>query len=151
METVTIGCRLPSGIELEVGYETSVTGTGGAPFARYRKLADYQSVRLKGTNQHLLLREPGTGKILQSLPGKRDREPFLNPNVPADFWERWCKEHADSPLLKTGQLFVVPKPADTKSVVADAKATSPALFEPLDPGAVFNVEMNAISKRVDEE
>lgn len=61
------------------------------------------------------------------------------------------KEHADSPLLTNGQLFVVPKPADAVAVTKDAKAMSPAIFEPLDPAAKFNVELHAIEKRQDDE
>lgn len=151
METVTIGCRLPSGITLEVGYTTVVQGSGGAPYVRYRKNADYQEFTLKGTGQHLLLRDALGKPLGQALPGKRDLPPYINHGVPADLWNRWTREHADSPLLKGGQLFVIPKPTDAAAAAKDAKAMSPALFEPLDPGAKFNVEHNAIEKRVDEE
>jgi hypothetical protein len=150
METVRIGCRLPNGITLEVGYQTSVKGSGGAPFVQYRKLADYKAITLKGTNQHLIVRD-AAGKPLMTHASQRGREPFINENVPADFWQRWVAEHKDSPLLTGGQLFVVPKPADAKAVGADAKATSPALFEPMDPTQSFRVEGNVLEPRKDDE
>lgn len=149
-DTVTIGCRLPNGIELEVGYETTVVGSGGAPYTRYRKLSDYKAVRLKGTGQHLILRDPLGKPVGQTLPGKRDAEPFYNHGVPVDFWQRWVSEHKDSPLLLKGQLFVVPKPGDTAAVTKDAKAISPNIFQPLDPTQPFKTETHAIEKRADD-
>jgi hypothetical protein len=150
-DTVIVGCRLPSGITLEVGYTTVVTSAGGAPYARYTKGADYQAITLKGTNQHLLVREAGTRKILTVLPGKRDREPYINHGVPKDFWDRWCKEHAESPLLKTGQIFVIPKPADQAAVTKDAKAMGPAIFEPLSQTEKMKIDGVDLTRRADDE
>ena len=149
-ETITIGCRLPNGLTIEVGYTTTQRGAGGTPYVAYIKGADYQKFTLKGTNQHLHIRGPN-GKVLATLPSARDREPYINVGVPKDLWDRWSKEHQDSWLLKSGQLFVVPKPADTKAVVADAKATSSAIFEPLDPSKPFRVAGNEVSKRIDDD
>jgi hypothetical protein len=115
----------------------------------YRKGADYQSVTLRGTNQHLHVRGPDR-KILVTLPSARDREPYINAGVPKDLWDRWSKEHADSWLLKSGQLFVVPKPADAKAVAAEAKATSAAIFEPLDPTATVKLDDHTIARRTDD-
>lgn len=149
-DTVSIGCRLPNGTTLEVGYTTSVQGKGGAPYAMFRKNADYAAVTLKGTNQHLIIRDP-LGRPLVTLANQRDKDPYINHGVPADLWNRWCKEHAESWLLKSGQLFVIPKPADTAAVTNDAKATSPAILEPVDTSVPFKVEGNSLEKRRDDE
>lgn len=150
-EFVTVGCRLPNGMTLEVGFSTTARNAGGAPFARYRQHADYQAVTLKGTGQHLFVRHPATRKVITTLPSQREAEPWLN-QVPKDFWDRWSKEHADSWLLKSGQLFVIPKPdaATIKAASADAQATSPAVFQPLDPSQPFKVEDHTVTKREDE-
>jgi hypothetical protein len=150
-EFINVGRRLPSGITLEVGYVTTAQGSGGAPFVRYRTLADYTAVTLKGTSQHLLVRDPGTRKVLTTLPGCRNAEPYIN-QVPKDFWDRWCKEHPGSWLVTSGQLFVIPKPdaATVKAVTTDAKAKSPEIFQPLDSKVPFKIEDHSISPRVDE-
>jgi len=148
-ETVSIGCRLPNGITLEVGYTVSHNRQGGAPFARYQKNKDYATFTLKGTNQHLIIRGPD-GRPFATAPARRGREPYINLNVPKDLWDRWCKEHQDSPLLTGGQLFVVPKLDDAKAAGLDAQAKAPALFEPMDPGTSMKIEDNTIARRVDE-
>lgn len=151
-DTVSIGCRLPNGLTLEVGFTVNVRGAGGAPYARFQKHADYQAVTLKGTNQHLILRD-AQGKPLVTLANARDKEPFVNHGISKDFWERWCKENAHNWALRSGQIFAVPKPdaATVKAVAADAKAQSAAILEPLDTSVPFKAEGNALEKRKDDE
>jgi len=152
-ETVSIGCRLPAGIELEIGYTVSAQGGGGVPFARVQRLANYHSVTLKGTNQSMRVRDPESGRILTTLPSRRDPAPYLNHGVPKDFWTQWVAEHPDSWLIKSGQLFVVPQP-DKATVTAaslDAKATSAEILQPVDPTVPFKVEDVEITKRDDAE
>lgn len=152
MELVTVGCRLPSGMTLEIGYTANVRGGNGRqPFARYSKNRDYQSFTLKGTNQHLLVRDPQTRKVLTLLPGRQNAEPFIN-QVPKDIWDRWCKEHAGSWLLVQKQLFVVPKNdgAEIEAVSLDAQATSKPIFQPLDPASVIDFDGAKVEKRTDE-
>jgi hypothetical protein len=150
-ETVSIGCRLPNGYRLEVGFSVNDPGKGGAPFALYRKHEDYQVFVLKGLNQRSLLRD-AQGKPFATAPAQIGREPFINQGVPKDFWDRWVKENPRSWALKTGQIFLVPKTdtSTTKAVVLDAKAKSPEVFAPLDPGVTMKIEANEISKRIDE-
>ncbi len=148
-EVVTVGCRLPNGLKLEVGYSTSQQGAGGAPFVMYRKGADYQTFTLKGTNQRLFVRGPD-GKILTTLVSARDKEPYLNQGVPKDLFDRWCAEHRDAWVLKSGQVFLVPKPADTAAVMKDAQATSANILEPLDPSKTFKIDGMEINRRTDD-
>lgn len=68
MVTVTIGCKLPNGIIMQVGK------------AR---------VRINGWNNNII--KGGSHGITE--------------NVPADLWEAWSKEHADSNLVKRGFIF----------------------------------------------
>jgi hypothetical protein len=151
-DTVSIGCRLPNGLKLEVGYQTSHQGAGGAPFVMYRKSADYATFTLKGRNQHLLVRNP-VGKIVTTLASQIGLEPVITHGVPADLWQRWSKEHADSWLLKSGQIFVLPKTdaATVKAVTTDAKAISPNILEPLNPKEVMKIDSVSIQRRVDDD
>jgi hypothetical protein len=151
-DTVSIGCRLPNGLTLEVGYSVNAPGSAnGAPFARYQRHADYAQFNLKGLNQHSLLRDPNTRRILTTLASQRDREPVVS-QVPADLWQRWKKEHANSWLLKSGQVFEIPKTdaATVKAATKDAKAVSPAIFEPIDPAVAMKLGENILTKRADE-
>lgn len=149
-DTVSVACRLPNGYVLEVGFSVNVPAAGGgASFAMYRKNKDYQTYTLKGCNQHSLIRDP-RGNVLMQLPSAAGREPFINHGIPKDFFDRWCKENAENWALTSGQIFVVPKPADTKAVTADAAAKSPAIFEPLDPSVPMKLAENEISQRTDD-
>lgn len=67
-KTVTIGCKLPNGIYMDVAG---------------------QRVRINGWNAN----------VIQGL------SHGLTEEVPADLWEAWQKEYADSPLLANGIIF----------------------------------------------
>ena len=151
-EMVTVGCRLPSGITLEVGYSASVRGgQGRQPYARYVKKPDYQSVTLKGPNQNLIVRDPQTRKAVTTLPGRQNAEPYIN-QVPKDFWDRWVKEHPGSWMLVTKQLYVIEKNdrAEIDATTMDAQAASAPIFQPMDPNAIIDFDGNKVEKRKDE-
>ncbi len=148
-EMVQIGCRLPNGYVLEVGFKVNDEGKGGAPFAMFRKGKDYRTLTLKGLNQRSIIRGPD-GKPLAMAPAASNREPFIN-QVPKDFWDRWIKDNAEQWAVTSGQVFVVPRDATSaKAVALDAKAKSPNIFEPIDQGATMKLENNEIMRRVDE-
>jgi hypothetical protein len=151
-EMVSVGCRLPNGLRLEVGVTVSQKGNGGSPFAMVVRAEDYQTVLLRGTNQHLIVRDQ-TRKPVAVLPNQRDREPYINHNISKAFWDRWCKENAKSWHLATGQIFAVPKnsPSEVKAASIDAAAKSKPIFQALDPSATMKLEAVEITKREEEE
>lgn len=153
-EVVSVGCRLPNGLRLEVGVKAGGHGKegGGAPFAMVIKGEDYATHLLKGTNQHLIVRDP-TRKPVAVLPNALNREPYINTDVPKALWERWCRENAKSWHLTTGQIFLIPKndASTVKAVALDAAAKSPNIFEPLDPSKKMKVGNDLIMKREEEE
>lgn len=150
MEMVNLGCRLPSGVTLEVGYRANEKAQGGAPFARYVKLPTYTSHTIKGTNQHLLVRDPGTRKVI-TLPSRRNSQPFIN-QVPKEFWDLWNKEHPNNWFVTSGNLYVIPKTDEetVEAVTIDASAKSQPIFQPLDPLSVLDLDGTKIEKRTDE-
>ncbi len=152
METVSIGCRLPNGLKLEVGFAVSEKGNGGAPFAMVRKLDTYATFSLRGTNQHLIVRDQ-TRKPVAVLPNQRGREPFINPNVPKALWDQWVKDNPKSWHLTSGQIFLVPKndPNTVKAAALDAAGKSKPIFEPLDPAEKMQLENAAIAKFEEEK
>jgi hypothetical protein len=157
-EMVAIGCRLPNGYKLEVGFSVSQEGRGGAPFAMFSKNADYQRCVLKGANQHSLIRDE-TGKPFAVKPSQINRPAVIN-QIPKAFWERWMKEHSDKTgkptawVVTSGQIFVVPPRADSatiKAVSIDAQAKGGNIFEPINPNEIMKIEDHTISRVPKEE
>lgn len=151
-EVVSVGCRLPNGLKLEVGFKVNERGDRGAPFAMVRKLDSYASFTLRGTNQSLIVRDQ-TRKPVTVLPNPKTREAYINPNVPKELWERWAKDNAKSWHLTSGQIFLVPKndASTVKAVSLDAAAKSAPLFQPLDPAEKMKLENNVLTQLEKEE
>ena len=147
---VQVGCRLPNGYVLEVGFTVNDEGKGGAPFAMYRKGRDYKAITLKGLNQRSLIRGPDN-KPIAVAPAAIGREPFIN-TIPKDFWERWKKENAEQWVMTAGQIFEIPKGdgSQAKAAALEATAKGANVFEPIDQGKVMKLENNEIMRRVDE-
>lgn len=154
-EMVSIGCRLPNGIQLEVGFSVSQKGEGGAPFAMVTKQENYRQQLIKGTNQHLIVRDQ-TRKAVAVLPNQMNREPYIT-QVPKSFWDEWVRKNPKSWHLTSGNIFVVPKAslnevkATVQATALDAAAKSAPIFEPMDPSKKMKIEDVTIVKREDEE
>lgn len=151
VEMVSVGCRLPNGLKLEVGFKVNERGERGAPFAMVRKLDNYDSFVLRGTNQRLIVRD-ASRKPVAVLPNTRNREAFIN-QVPKDLWDRWAKDNAKSWHLTSGQIFVVPKndASTVKAAGIDAGAKSKPIFEAIDPAEKMKLENNVLTQLEKEE
>lgn len=125
-DTVTIACKLPHGLVLELGYEIVNNGV-----VRSDK---YKSYVLKGTNSNL---------VIAGQPAILNPEPGVTPNIPKDFWDAWIaaptKENPRGgqgfrhPAFKNGLIFVIPKDAGAaKELQAEVRKVRSG-FEPLDP------------------
>jgi hypothetical protein len=125
-ETVIIGCKLPNGLVLEVGYEISPTGA-------QIKSSDYQRIVIKGWNAHSeeMRRQLIAVKSDAGVPHALNTRPFLNRNIPKEFWTRWVSEHKRSWLLKNEILFEANDEASAALRVSEADKT-PKVFEPID-------------------
>jgi hypothetical protein len=150
-EFVQVGCRLPNGLVLEVGFSVNNEGKGGAPFAMYRKGKDYKSFTLRGCNQRSIIRD-SKGKPMAMAPAQIGREPIIN-NVPKDIWDRWIKDNAEQWVVTAGQIFVIPKGDGTqaKAAALDAGGKSPELFAPIAQDSVMKIEDHSISKVIKDE
>lgn len=138
-ETVIIGCRLPSGITLEVGLQTLAANAKGELFTMVKKLDNYQKIVLKGWHHHNT-----TG--LQMPAGMNSQRPFLNRGVSKAAWEEWKRTHLKSWLLKNKILFEARDEADAQVKALEAVDGTPTMLMPLDPekkvvtGVVTRVE-----------
>jgi hypothetical protein len=141
-EIIVIGCRLPSGYKLEVGYEVTVKVSNGVS-TLFRKTDKYRTWTLKGTHEHTRAQRMANIQVPSMLRPK----PFINRDVPKALWDEWKRLHAASPLLTNGTLFEV-KQKDDQSVAAatlDAMATE-APFAPIDPSVQMKMGVNKVEK-----
>jgi hypothetical protein len=141
---VTIGCRLPAGMNLEIGLQTTVRGgpqNGLVP--QIKRMPNYRRIRINGTHaRHAPLFREGI-----RMPATLRPEPFLT-RVPADFWEAWKKEHEGTSLLRNGELFEVRNVQDAhgvKAQIIDASAR-PQPLAPLDPNEKFKFGKETVEK-----
>lgn len=138
---VIIGCRLPNGITLEVGYSTTIPGPNNRPGGTlYQVHDDYARIHIRGTREHTReLRRRG-----MQVPSVANPEPVFT-RVSKDYWERWRKEHRRSWFITSGNLFESAEPEDERKAAAmDAQSRGPAILQPMDPSKALNVDENKV-------
>lgn len=139
-ETVTIGCRLPKGITLEVGLQTTVKGgPANGLIPQVKRTKGYQRVTIKGThwhNAHMFRQGIRPPSILAP-------EPYYTNNVSKAFWDEWCRTHADCWLLRSRNLFEVKSQDEKKIIVMDLMAQK-APLGPIDPSKPFVVGKDVV-------
>jgi hypothetical protein len=123
-ETVIIGCKLPSGITLEIGLQTTEKVQGGGLQTAVVRGPEYQRIVLKGWHHHNT-----TG--LQ-MPAGYNMRPYLNRGIDKAAWEEWKRTHAGSWLLKNEILFEAKDEASAQLRVLEGDKT-PAPFAPIIP------------------
>lgn len=128
-EVVSIGCRLPNGIVLEVGLQTTVKGgPHGRPVEQIRRLQSYKRIRLGGTHDHTrAMRKAGI-----QTPAMLAAEPFITRGIPKALWEEWKRSHPDSWFLASNNIFEVKDEKDIRAQILDSMAT-PTPLGPIDP------------------
>lgn len=129
-DTVMIGCRLPHGLKLEVGYTVTQKAPDGKRFTSYQKGDNYRMFELKGTNEHTA--QARAARIV--VPAMASPEPFINKHVPKDIWEQWCKDHPKHWFITSGNIFLVEgsEMASAEAMALDLKKTQ-APLAPLNP------------------
>jgi hypothetical protein len=130
-ETVTIGCKLPAGLVLEVGLQT-VNKEGRTDL---KKLPNYERYIIRGWNHHSfeMRKQLVATKSTSGVPHGMNTTPFLNRNVPKDLWDRWKASHVDSWLLKNEILFEVKSGDEASAALRVVESVdTPKIFEPID-------------------
>lgn len=115
---ISVGCRLPQGLIIEVGYEIKDGGI--------IQTDKYQRIELKGANQHSkiegLMRTPSPGQL----------QPGITHNVDAAAFAEWVEKHKSTNIVKNMLVFEADSP---KEIAAMAKelGTEKTGMEPVDP------------------
>ncbi len=138
--TVIIGCRLPSGITLEVGLQTLEKNADGKYFTMVKRLDNYERIVLKGWHHHNT-----TG--LQMPAGMGSERPYLNRGVRREAWEMWKKEHAKSWLLRNHILFEAADEVEAQLKAGEAVDGTPTMLLPLDKSKVV---VPGVTKRTED-
>lgn len=120
-EKVIIGCKLPSGATLEIGYDVTAKDQNGTR-TMLQRLDNYARVKLNGWNTG---RPPGSLALLNPQHGQT--------SVDKTFWERWKKEHKDATRwLRSGLLIEAKDQAEFDAKCIDRTKILSGL-EPQDP------------------
>lgn len=131
-ETVTVACRLPHGLLLEVGFtKERVTLSNGQVVTRMNRSENYRTYELKGPNFPL----QGALRAGMIVPAKRNPHPYINRGVPKDVWDEWVKNNRNYFALKNGDVVELKEgEANAKAATIDMMA-KPIILAPLDPKA----------------
>lgn len=127
--TVTVCCKLPSGLHLDLMKKN----TDGA----YTNVLE-RRVTINGLQaQRVLERADDKGKPVDMEPFPGAASGFgLTFNVDADFWEAWVAQNKDYEPYKRGLIFAHAKVENAKAQakeLGDKKAGIKSGLEPLDP------------------
>lgn len=101
--TVTIGCKLPAGLHLNI-------------FA----MEAYSEVVMGGGSRDTMRARP-IGRVTINGTGRREDDPrivggyALTHNVDADVWAEWLKANADSDLVRKNLIFAQVKPTEAQA------------------------------------
>lgn len=120
MPTVTIGCKLPNGLHLNV----------------FNMVDDYEPVMGGGTRK--TQRAQFAGRVTVKGVGRRVDDPrivagaALTHNVDADHWARWLAANKDSDVVKNGLIFAAAKAGEAEAQAKDHVSLKSGL-EPIDP------------------
>jgi hypothetical protein len=134
-EVVTIGCKLPAGLVLEVGLQTQEKNSEGKWVASVKRLENYARFIIRGWNHHSaeMRKQLIETKAVAGVPHGMNTRPFLNRNVPKSLWEEWKATHRGSWLLKNEILFEVAAGDEASAALRVAEGDkTPKIFEPID-------------------
>lgn len=114
---VTVACKLPNGLHLEIADPAYPAPVAPDPRDPNPKVTAVPKIRhtVKGANSANLYGGYG-----------------LTENVPAEFFAAWLKAHAASTFVKKGLVFAHERPLNAQAEAAE-KAAVKSGFEPADP------------------
>ena len=118
MALISVGCKLPQGLVIELGYKIVPGGVEKGP--------DYRQITLAGANQHSVV----IGQL--RTPSPKDLRPGITNNVPEDLFDAWVAAHANTNIVKNGLVFKAKNAGEATAKAADL-AQKPTGLEAIDP------------------
>ncbi|MFT8655940.1 MAG: hypothetical protein ABF785_04520 [Acetobacter papayae] len=127
-DTVTVICRMPSGIALDLYDEADLKARAASVAPVMNPPTPKETVRLRGAR-----RDPRfhpKENVMLGMGGRTE--------VDASFWEAWTRQNANFRPLKSGLIFAAAKEADAVAKLAERGQHRTGL-EGLDPKALQGV------------
>lgn len=144
-DTVTVGCKLPSGLVLQIfvmeDYRAPTPGGGYHVEKRARRLPE--SYTLNGNAMDVS--KMSVGDVPHLIVGGYG----ITPGIPKDFWEQWLTDNEQSDLVKGGFIFAQPNETEARARARDGAKVRSGL-EPIDPAAPGRLVGRAIGGSVSE-
>lgn len=107
--TVTVACKLPGGLHLDMPGRPRVT-IGGTALPVGVVLDAHQQKRMQSINFGYA----------------------LTPGVDEEFWEAWLEDHKTMDIVQRRMIFAYEKPNDTRAAARECEGEKSGL-EPMDP------------------
>ena len=125
-ETVTVGCKLPSGLKMrifrEVTRDIPVMGGGVKEAKEFEPIPDAPSYTLNGFSH-----EQKTAPEHSIIGGAA-----LTHGIPKDFWDAWMRQNRNSDLVRNGLIFGHVREQEARAEAKD-KISLKSGLERLDP------------------
>lgn len=125
--TVTVGCKIPTGLILQVfimeDHDEPLFG-GGVKTVKRAVRTHHEPIKINGPARYAGI----------DLPHDIKGGCGLTYGVDADLFAEWMRQNKDAPYVKNGMIFAQPtgKPADIDSQIKDHQKRLSGM-EPLDP------------------
>lgn len=129
-ETVTVGCKLPNGLELHldemVDYRIPMNG-GYVTEKRSRRLPDTYTLNGRAID---LAKIAATGSVPHLIVGGYG----ITNGIPRDFWERWLAANKDSDIVREKIVFAMADEGRAQGFALEHAGVRTGM-EPIDPDA----------------
>jgi hypothetical protein len=128
-KTVTIGCKMPTGLVLRVDEMVDATEQVFGGGARQIKVARQvgSPVILNGCAVNIA--DLTSGRAVGQVVGGFG----ITTGVPKDFWDKWLEQHKDDPLVVKGIVFDAKNDATAHSMARERTPSTRSGLEPMDP------------------
>lgn len=123
MKTCTVGCKLQNGLILESGYTVK--------HGNVVRLAEYKRVRIHGANQSRLVNDVVAAPQFFTA--------GITEGVDEDFFDKWCKDHQDSNIVRNKLIWKEASKADAQAHAIDTIQQRIG-FEPLNQKTMGEVK-----------
>lgn len=149
-ETVTVACKLPSGLLLRVfDFEEIMEPVlGGGTRTSKRAVLRGEPIRINGNAVPFGEIPDGEDWTIAKKKGDLFTNGYgITRGVPKDFWELWLRQNAESPMVKNNLVFAVSSVERARDQAKDQSSSVWSGFEPLIPNEGKTVDRRA-PKRV---
>lgn len=137
MDTVTVACKLPNGLTLEISDIEWLEIKGES----VPRMSNTERHIVRGSAQARLMESNGglIGETTQVVGG------FGMTKVPAAFWDQWILRNKDYPPVKAGLIFAAVRDEKARDAAREFGPARRSGLEPITP-PTFDAQGNAVGE-----